>query len=282
MTAPNAEMRTQWNDRSGPHWVAMQPRLDAQLAPVSDAILDGVALAPDARVLDVGCGTGALSLAVASRVPAGRVVGADLSAPMLARARERAAAQGLVNTSFVEADAQVADLDGPYDLVVSRFGVMFFDDPVAAFANLLRATRVGGALRFVCWQPAARNPWVMVPLRVAEAVLGPQQLPAPDAPGPFAFGDDAKVLRVLTDAGWRDARVEPWEHPLALGGGGSLDDAAEFLTRIGPTARAMQDAPEELRAAVTAGLRDALAPHLQEGGPVLGGAMWRVSARRAG
>ena len=282
MTAPNAEMRTQWNDRSGPQWVAMQPRLDAQLAPVNDAILDGLPIAPDARVLDVGCGTGALSLAVASRVPGGRVVGADLSAPMLAHARQRAAAQGLVNISFVEADAQVADLDGPFDLVASRFGVMFFDDPAAAFGNLLRATRPGGALRFVCWQPAARNPWVTVPLAAAEAVLGPQVLPPPDAPGPFAFGDDAKVRRVLAEAGWGEVRVEPWEHPLALGGGGSLDDAAEFLTRIGPTARAMQDAPEELRGAVKLRLRDALAPHLRADGPVLDGAMWRVSARRDG
>lgn len=282
MTTPNAEMRTQWNDRSGPHWVAMQPRLDAQLAPVTDAILDGLALTPDARVLDVGCGTGALSLALASRLSTGRVVGADLSAPMLARARERAAAQGLTNVSFVEADAQVAHLDGPFDLVVSRFGVMFFDDPAAAFGNLLRATRAGGALRFVCWQPAVRNPWVMVPLAAAEAVLGPQALPGPDAPGPFAFGDDAKVQRVLETAGWRDVRVEPWVHPLSLGGGGSLDDAAEFLTRIGPTARAMQDAPEDLRAAVKLRLRDALAPHLRADGPALDGAMWRVSARREG
>jgi SAM-dependent methyltransferase len=210
------------------------------------------------------------------------VVGADLSAPMLAHARERAAAQGLGNVSFVEADAQVADLGGPYDLVVSRFGVMFFDDPAAAFGNLLRATRVGGALRFVCWQPAARNPWVMVPLKAAEAVLGPQVLPPPDAPGPFAFGDGAKVQRVLAAAGWGDVRVDPWEHPLSLGGGGSLDDAAEFLTRIGPTARAMQDASEDLRAAVKLRLRDALAPHLRADGPVLDGAMWRVSARREG
>lgn len=282
MITPNAEMRTQWNDRSGPQWVALQPRLDAQLAPVTDAILDGLALPPDARALDVGCGTGALSLALASRLPAGRVVGADLSAPMLAHARQRAAAQGLASVSFVEADAQVTDLGGPYDLVVSRFGVMFFDDPVAAFGNLLRATRAGGALRFVCWQPAVRNPWVMVPLKAAEAVLGPQALPGPDAPGPFALGDDAKIRSVLDVAGWRDVRVEPWVHPLALGGGGSLDDAAEFLTRIGPTARAMQDAPEALREAVKIRLRDALAPHLRADGPVLDGAMWRVSARREG
>lgn len=284
MNAPNEEMRAQWNQRSGPSWVAMQPRLDAQLAPVSEAILARLPLRPGLRALDVGCGTGALGLDLARRVgPTGAVLGVDLSAPMLDLATQRAAAQGLLNTEWREADAQVAPLgEASFDLVASRFGVMFFDDPTAAFANLLRAARPGAALVFACWQAAALNPWVTVPLRAAKAVLGEVPMAPPGAPGPFAFGEGERVRAVLEGAGWREVSLTPWTHPLALGGGGTLDDAVEFLEQIGPTAGALRDASEAQRARVREALREALAPHDRGAGVTLDGAMWLVCARRAG
>ena len=198
----NTEQREYWNEQAGPTWVRNQERLDAQIQPWGELALNALAAAPGEAVLDVGCGCGATSLALAAQVgPEGRVVGLDLSGPMLARARERAAAEGRANVSFLQADAQTHAFAPEFDALFSRFGVMFFDDPPAAFANLAGALRPGGRLSFACWQGREQNGWVSIPMA---ALIGEVELPpppAPDAPGPFALGDPDRLRALLEGAG---------------------------------------------------------------------------------
>jgi SAM-dependent methyltransferase len=281
MNTPNAEQRKNWNDLSGPKWVALQPRLDAQLAPFTDALLAHIPLRPGARALDVGCGTGATSLALSRAVgPTGRVTGVDLSAVMLDLAAARAAREGVANVRFAQRDAQVEEIpDAPYDLLASRFGVMFFDDPTAAFAHLGAAMAPGAALGFVCWQSAERNAWVRVPREAAMTVLDEVPLAPPGAPGPFGFADEARVRAVLEGAGWRDVTLTAHAEDLVAGGGGDLDAATEFLTAIGPTAGALRDAPPALALRARAAVREALAPFAKGDVVALPSATWIVTAR---
>ena len=202
-TAPNADQIRHWNELNGARWAALQGRLDAQLDPIGLAAMERLVLAPGARVLDVGCGCGSTTLELARRVgPGGSVTGVDISAPLLARAVERAGDGAVANARFVQADAQTFALEeGAYDAVFSRFGVMFFADPVAAFANLRRALAPGGALAFVCWRDAKENARVTVPMKAARPFLEAPAPPVPGAPAPFSLADRARLEAVLTAAG---------------------------------------------------------------------------------
>jgi len=166
VTDPNAEQVRHWNEVAGPRWVLFQERLDRELAVFAEAVLERAKPAAGEAALDIGCGCGATTLELGRRVGAkGRALGVDVSRPMLERARARAAAAGAAQVAFLAADAQTAPLEpAAFDLLVSRFGVMFFTDPTAAFANLRRALRPGGRVTFVCWQKIADNPWLLVPL----------------------------------------------------------------------------------------------------------------------
>src|SRR6185369_15072156 len=183
--------------------------------------MDAAAVAAGERVLDVGCGCGSTTIELARRAgPTGHVVGADISGPMLADARARTAAAGLGNVELVHADAQThAFPPSAFDLVFSRFGVMFFADPTAAFANLRGALRPGGRLAFVCWRSLPENPWMAVPLMAALQHLPPPTIPGPEDPGPFSFADRGRVERILGGAGWSDVTVTPLDETLTLPGG---------------------------------------------------------------
>jgi SAM-dependent methyltransferase len=284
VTDANAEQQRYWNEHAGPVWVAYQERLDRQIGPHGERALALLAPAPGERVLDLGCGCGASSLELAKRVaPGGRVLGLDLSEPMLARARERAAAERLANLRFERADVQTTPLEaGAFDAAYSRFGVMFFADPVAAFRNVWSGLRPGGRLVFACWRPVAENPWVLVPMAAAAAHLALPPPSPPEAPGPFSFGDAARVRRILEGAGFAGIGVEPADLPMTLGGG-DLDGAADTLLEVGPLARALLEvnAGASLRQQVRGALRKALEPHLRAGRVELGSAIWLVQARRA-
>jgi SAM-dependent methyltransferase len=282
MAETNAEQRAYWNEQAGPIWVGMQERMDSQIGAHGARALAILAAQPGERVLDVGCGCGDTALAIARAVgPAGRVLGVDISMPMLARARERAAAAGLANASFEHADAQTHALPAAaFDALFSRFGVMFFEAPATAFANLARALRPGGRVVFACWQPVAANVWVSVPMAALASVLPLPPPPPPGAPGPFAFGDTERVRGILSEAGLGQIAFRGEELPMVFGG---LDEAAAFLTDMGPASRAVREAGggDALREKAQAAIRAALAPYARTGRVELPSAIWVVSARKA-
>ena len=281
MSVQNAEQIEYWNEQAGPRWVALQERTDAMLEPLGREALDVAAPERGESALDVGCGCGQTVLALAERVGAGgRVLGLDPSATMLERARRRA--EGLSQVRFEVGDAQTHAFGGErFDLVFSRFGVMFFADPIAAFANLRAALVDGGRLAFVCWQEPARNDWARVPMQaLLEHVPAPP--PAePGAPGPFSFADGERVAKILREAGFADVRVEPSVGLLSLGGARTLDEAVEFAFKIGPASRMLADQPPATVAAARESVREALAAHASDEGIRVPRATW-IATGRAG
>jgi len=281
MTTANREQAAHWNSAAGAgHWITNQARHDRMLEPFKTIILDAAAITSGERVLDVGCGCGATTRAAAHQAAPAQVAGIDLSAAMLARASADARSSGLLNASFIEGDAQIHSFEpASFDVVISRFGLMFFDDPVAAFTNLRRATQHGGRIVFVCWQPMAANPWLLVPgAALADHVPLPEP-GSPDAPGMFALADPSRVRDLLTAAGWREINVTPAHTSILVGGGGTVDDAVAFL-RGGSMARSLlanADPLTEQRA--LASVRSALLPYADSDGVHLGAAVWIVHAR---
>lgn len=280
----NAEMNRYWNEASGPRWVEFQHWIDRQIEPLGARALERARLGPGERVLDVGCGCGATALAAARAVgPEGSVTGIDLSLPMLTRARERAAEASLANLEFLHADAQTATLAKGFDVVFSRFGVMFFEDPVRAFENLRRSLVARGRLVFVCWQALARNAWMRVPLEALASVLPLAPPASPTAPGPFAFADDARVRGILEQAGFGEIAFESVQEVLPVGPD-DLEGSVRFALAIGPAGAALRDSPEAAarRHEIESALREALRPYWGPRGVTLASASWIVTARSGG
>src|SRR5437667_5595537 len=201
MAEQNADQVADWNGQRGERWVAHQARLDARVAVFGQAAIEAAAPATGERVLDIGCGAGASSLALAARVgAAGHVLGVDISEALIGRARALAPQDTPVQ--FRVADASSAELpESAFDILFSRFGVMFFDDPTAAFAHMRHALKPGGRVAFVCWRGAAENDWVRLPMDAIKGIVPPTAPPDPEAPGPFPFGHRGRVARSPTAAG---------------------------------------------------------------------------------
>ena len=279
--ADNAAQAEYWNSVAGPKWTDHQQHQDQVLRPVLDRVIAAADPKPGERVIDVGCGCGATTIEIAARItPGGEVLGLDISEPMLARARERAAH---LPARFVLADATVYDF-GPEgaDLAASRFGIMFFADPVRSFANLRKGLKVGGRLAFACWREARQNPFFIVPLREAGKHAPPLPEMDPEAPGPFAFADPVRVQRILSQAGFADIAVAPHDLDLDIAVGRGLDAAVKAAMTIGPTSRMLDGQSEAVRAAVEADIRKALGAHARGDKVPLGGAIWIVTARNPG
>lgn len=265
-----------WDGEGGESWVRDADRYDRMNSRFGERIVAAVAASVGERVLDVGCGNGALSLALARGGAA--VTGVDISGPMLAEAGRRASAEGL-SIEFVKADAQVHDFEpGVFDAAVSRFGVMFFDDPVAAFSNIGAGVRSGGRIAFSCWQELFKNEWLMVPAAAALAHVPMPQLGAPGEPGPFALADPDRVRSVLGDAGWVDVALEEMAQPMAIGT--SVEDTVGFFQQTELASTLFKDVEPEVAERAWSAIADALRPYEGGEGVVLQGVAWLVTARR--
>jgi len=264
-----------WNERAGQNWTILQARMDANMAAIGDAVLAFAHAKPGMAVLDVGCGTGFTSLALARA--GAKVTGLDISKPMLALARERAVQAGL-SISFIEADASVYPFAPQFDLIFSRFGVMFFDAPVAAFANMRKALKPGGRIAFVCWRTPPENPWASAPLMAAKPFLPEQPPPDPLAPGPFAFADPRRLEDILVQSGFSDIHIEKLDSVMTMGS--DLDLAASQTLQIGPLSRAVGDADDAARTRIIEAVRDALAGFVRPDGEIApSAACWLVGAK---
>ena len=218
----NAEQARYWSEEGGPNWVRDEVAYDLMLEPFNERLIDALRPQVGERILDVGCGFGSTAIAAAAHGAA--VHGVDISPPMIERAHERAEAAG-VRATFAVGDAQEDALGGPYDAITSRFGIMFFADPVRAFRNLATAARPGGRLAFMCWQPLERNPWMSSAADVLRSLLDDPPPPPPPGVGPFAFGDTEFVDRVLGDAGWTQRTIAPFETRARMGGNDGVPGA---------------------------------------------------------
>ena len=274
----NEIQRDRWNGIDGEFWTRQQDRMDRTLAPVTGPLLAFAAPRSGSTILDVGCGCGATTIELARAVgPSGRVVGLDISEPMLALARTRLLE--FPNTTCILGDAAGLPLrDRKAELIVSRFGVMFFGDPEAAFANLRTGLVPGGRLRFACWRPISENPWLQIPLHAVYEHAPRLPKPDPEEPGPFAFADTARVTRILTGAGFTAPSFTPLDIQLDIAAGGTLEDAVMQSSEMGPARRALTDQPEDIRAAAIESIRRALTPYASPAGVKFPAAVWLVAA----
>jgi ubiquinone/menaquinone biosynthesis C-methylase UbiE len=275
----NADQIAYWNGPGGQRWADRQAVQDVLLRPVLDLLLERAVPKAGERVIDVGCGNGASSIAFARKVaPGGHVLGVDVSAPMLERARQSAPAD--LPVEFALADATVYPFDPEsFDLLASRFGVMFFAEPVISFSNLRRALRPSGRLGFACWREPKENPWMMTPLQAVYRHVPKMPPVGPEDPGPFAFASEERVKRVLGQAGFAGVAMEPCPLSLDIAIGRGLEAAVEGSLQIGPASRALQEHPPEIREAAKNSIRELLAPFVKGDQVPLPGSVWIVTAR---
>jgi SAM-dependent methyltransferase len=274
----NAGMIEYWNGDPARFWAEQAERFDAMLAPFGRRLLAAAGIQPGERVLDVGCGNGAVSLEAARATgPEGSVTGLDLSGPMLEVARRRAQEGGLA-LEFVQGDGQTTSFDGSFDIVVSRFGVMFFEDPTAAFSNLAKAVRPGGRLCFVCWQEMLANEWIAVPALAMVPHVGIPELPEAGAPGPFALADAERSQAILASAGWSETAVEPFAEDMAMGR--DPEDVLGFMLADEMGRRLVAGKEDHAVGAATEAALEALRPHVTAAGVSMRGACWLVTARK--
>jgi SAM-dependent methyltransferase len=275
--SPNAAQSEYWNAVAGETWAQFQEPLDRQIELLGLAGIDVLQPVAGEHIIDIGCGCGQTSLALAARVaPSGSVVGIDLSRPMLEVARQRPRPAANLRVDFRQLDAQNGDIGrAVFDAAFSRFGVMFFSDPVAAFGNIRASLKRGGRLVFVCWRPLAENPWMLAPLQAALPFVPPVAPPDPTAPGPFAFADAARVRSILSDAGFASVSTEPFDARI---GGGDLEQSLKLALRLGPLGAALREHPE-LSGKVAGAVRDLLSHYLTPGGVLMPSAVWIVGAQ---
>lgn len=275
----NADQVAYWNGPAGQRWADRQAAQDIVLGPVADLLIDRAKPKAGERVIDVGCGSGATTIAFARKVaPSGHVLGIDVSAPMLERARQSAPKN--LPIEFALADATVYPFaPASFDLLVSRFGVMFFADPALSFANMRKALRPSGRLAFACWREPRENPFFMAPLQAAYKHVPKLPQQGPDDPGPFAFASEARVRRILGEAGFTGIQMEPCPLSLDAAIGRGLDGAVQGALEIGPVSRALEGQPEHLRVAAANSIREALTPFAKGDAVLLPASVWIVTAR---
>jgi SAM-dependent methyltransferase len=275
-SASNAQQVEYWNGPVGERWASLQEKIDLHLGEITDALIRLAAPRSGERVLDVGCGCGTTTFLLAMRTePEGATAGIDISVPMLNAARARAMAQN-AEIVFIEADASTYEFQPVFDLVFSRFGIMFFADPVSAFANLRTALAPGGRLVFACWRPFEENRWAWDAMQAALHLLPPQEPADPFAPGPFAFADEVRLRRILATAGFTKTDIEPFDGSVNMGA--TAEEAAAEALSIGPLARAATGLDEKTREAIGRVVEGAYARYLTPSGVLPPAAWWLVRA----
>lgn len=275
------EQDAYWNGEGGQRWLAAAESTDRTLINFTNKIEQVAAARARERVIDVGCGTGATSRRLAEAVgPEGHVLGVDIATPLIEIATKDAHAAGLSNTEFKVSDATVFDFAGVNaDLMFSRFGVMFFGDPNAAFANLRNGMKSGGRLAFVCWQPLPKCEFFMLPLQAALELLPAPEAPPPGTPGPFAFGDPDRTRGILEGAGFVDVALDPFEANMELAIASDFSRSVEMITGLGPVGRMLTDETEDMKAKVKDLVGKALQSRMTDEGIQLKGAVWVVTAK---
>lgn len=270
-----------WAGPMGERWLANHTRFEGMIAPAGDALLAAAQFQPGETVIDIGCGAGALTLEIARRVaPGGSVTGLDISPPLIGACKSRAEAAGITNARFVLGDASAADLDGArFDRLVSRFGVMFFDDPYGAFHHMRGFLKPRGLLTFLCWGPIADNPWYGAITAVARRYSEAPPV-APRAPGPFAFEEAAYVREILSEAGFVGLDLDLWRGEQLVGGeGAGVAEAADLVLDGFGVGEALKDRPDAVRAEARADLMAAFTPFNGPNGVRAPAAAWVVQGR---
>ncbi|HKE47410.1 MAG TPA: class I SAM-dependent methyltransferase [Rhodanobacteraceae bacterium] len=275
----NSEQAKMWNGVSGRAWVETQALLDEVLKPFEALLTAAVAVRRPARLLDVGCGTGATTIAAARQMgPGGRAVGIDISQPMIEAARAKAE-RANASAAFVHADAQTHAFDrAGFDMIVSRFGVMFFDDPVAAFANLRHASADDAVLSVLVYRSPAENPFMLTAERAAAPLLPDMPARDPAAPGQFAFADPRRVERIFGDSGWADVDLQPVDVACSF----PARELVRWYTQLGPLGRVLADVDEARRTRVVEAVRAAFDPYVHGDDVRFESACWQIAARRNG
>ena len=266
-----------WNQTGGQAWVELQGLMDGLNKSIEEALVDAAFPGAGKAVLDIGCGAGATTLAMARRLGrGGESLGVDVSEALLELAQSRAEREGLTGAHFALGDAQTLDMgEHRFDAAMSRFGVMFFSDFDAAFINIRRSMKPGGALAFACWRKPADNPLAGAPMKAVAHLLPAQPAPDPDAPGRFAFADAARVRGILERSGWTQIAVEPLDAPTPI----SLEDLTTLSLRMGPLASALREQDETMAAKVREAVAAALEPHVEDGIIPMVAGCWLVTAR---
>ena len=277
---PNQVQAEYWTNEGGPSWVRNERRYERMLQPFDDALIGALHPRGGDRILEIGCGFGATAIALAAN--GATVHGVDIAPPMIDRARERAEGSA-EQITFAVADAQEVDLGGPYDTAVSRFGVMFFADPVRAFTNIAASVRADGNLAFVCWQSLDRNPWLGLPIEVLQSFTGAASAPAslaPGAPNPVAFADPVHTEEILRSSGWTGISLEPVEPLLIIGGDDGIEGAVQLALNGSSMKALLQDDDGSLRARVVDALTERLAEFVTDDTVLMQSSAWLVTARR--
>ena len=273
----NSAQAAVWNEAAGRTWAELQTMLDDILRPFETLLTEHALKCGGRDVLDIGCGAGATTLAIADALGDGaHGTGVDISEPLIAAARARVAAAGVHRVSFVRGDAQIYPFEAhSYDLIVSRFGVMFFDDPIAAFRNLRHAARNGATLAFAAWRSAAENDFMTAAERAVAPLLPSLPARSPDAPGQFAFARRERIEQILTASGWRDVAISPVDATCTL----PAADMLTYATRMGPLGAMFESLGPPLRQRISAALQAAFEPYVRGETVSFIAACWKVTAR---
>ena len=272
----NAAQIEYWNASGGETWAQFQEALDRQIEPLGLAAIDVLEAEQGQHIIEIGCGCGQTTLSLATRVGvAGSVVGVDISKPMLEVAERRTRPALNLPVTFRQLDAQTDVLGhGLFDAAFSRFGVMFFSEPVTAFANIRKSLKTGGRFVFVCWRALGENPWMELPLQAALPFIPPVETPDPSAPGPFAFADASRVRTMLVDAGFGSVETSPFDVRI---GGADLEQTLKLTLKVGPLGRVLREHPE-LTDKVADAVKGVLSKYVTPRGVLMPAAVWIILA----